>query len=67
MSRFSVRQSYDSEVEIILWANAVLVTCNYEEYQWTKALTVNPTVFWETEETSIVHTEDYNIGLAWGG
>ena len=47
--------------------SCVLGTCNYEEHHWAKAFTVNSTVFCEMEETSIVHTEYYSIGLEWEG
>lgn len=51
--------------ESILWVNPVLVTCSYEQRQWAKALTVNPMVFWEMEQTSMVHSEYHNVELGW--
>lgn len=31
--------------------------------QWAKVFSVNSTVFWETEQTSIVYAEYYTVGL----
>lgn len=42
-------------------------TCNCEMQQWAKVFSVNSTVLWEMEQTSIVYAEYYTVGLGWEG